>query len=100
MKNKVIDMPMPKLMKNIILKRDPSFGGTSVLFTGRLGSGKTSMMSHIAKRLIELQKDSEYIEYIYWRGQASCQWDKLSGIVPIQIFIHAKFMLNVFICSF
>lgn len=77
----------PNLWGNLLLERDIDFGGTNTLVLGRLGSGKTSLLVHIFKRLLELQEeDGRPEEFLWWRGQKSCQWAKLNGLIDKEIF--------------
>lgn len=79
-------MPMPKLMQNRILARNPEFGGITLLATGTLGSGKTSFICHIARRILEAGSG----EVVYWRGDEACQWVKFldhDPPVPVKLLV-------------
>lgn len=82
-----MDKRQPNLWGNLLLERDIDFGGTNCLVLGRLGSGKTSLLVHIFKRLLEMQgEDDRPEEYLWWRGQKTCQWAKFDDILDYQIF--------------
>jgi len=93
-------MPMPQLMKNRILARDPEFGGITLLITGALGTGKTSFLCAVAKRLLEMQKEGKHPkEYLFWRGDVPCQWVKfLDHNPPIdcKIFVPKSKRVNFY----
>lgn len=78
-------MGMPNLMSKLVLVRRPEFGGTTMLSTGRVGTGKTSMLCEMGSRISRNFKD-----IIYWRGQASCQWTKFLDYcepVPVKLLV-------------
>lgn len=81
-------MVKPPLMREIITARNRDSGAPSVIITGRVGAGKTSLLSFIAQRLLEKKKEDEdrpQDERLFWRGQESCQFLRLG--VPIKLFI-------------
>lgn len=90
----MIHVPMPHLMSKLVLVRRPEFGGTTMLGTGRVGTGKTSMLCEMADRILR-----NFDDIIYWRGQASCQWTKFldrDEPVPVKLLIpkSRKFSLG------
>lgn len=80
----------PQLMDEIVLARKPDQGAPTVLTTGRLGAGKTSLLADIACQLLNLKdadEDRPQSERLFWRGQASCQFLKLHGEIPYQVLV-------------
>lgn len=81
---------MPKLMEKIVMGRNFDRGAPTVLITGRLGSGKTSLLAHIARRILEKKEEDDsrpQDEKLFWRGQESCQFLKLHDKVPYQVWV-------------
>lgn len=79
---------MPKLMEKKILSRG-DLGGISLLISGNLGAGKTSLTAEILKRLHKRKyRDSRpSSERFFWRGRSTCQWTKLDGVMDKRIFV-------------
>ncbi len=96
-----------------IIKRNPAMGGVSVLGLGQVGSGKTALLIHIARRKLEdkreLKKkpditDKERLiadELLFWIDDPDCQWRRLPDyIAKKRIFVHRdlykrlKFYMN------
>ncbi|KXA93903.1 hypothetical protein AKJ66_00400 [candidate division MSBL1 archaeon SCGC-AAA259E22] len=79
---------MPKLMKKKILSRG-DLGGISLLISGNLGAGKTSLTADILKRLYNRRDrdDRPSNERFFWRGRATCQWTKMDGVIDKRILV-------------
>lgn len=68
-------------LKNFFV-RDPEQGGRLALITGVQGSGKTTLMLIIAKKLFEK-------EYIVWRGRDLAQWHRFHDYWKnVVLFVH------------
>lgn len=58
-----------------LLRREYDHGGVSAIITGETGSGKTTfMLSHIIYYILYQHPKRYSREYLFWRGQSSCQW--------------------------
>lgn len=83
-------MPSPNLMDEVVLGRDPDLGACTSTIVGRLGVGKTSLLSDIAIQLQKLKEKDEsrpQDEKIFWRGQESCQFLKFHGEVDYKVLV-------------
>lgn len=82
-------MPMPDLMDEIVLARNKDHGAPTCLITGRLGSGKTSLLADLALEIHKLreEEDRPENEKLFWRGQESCQFMKLYGEIDYKILV-------------
>jgi hypothetical protein len=83
---------MPHLMSNIVLARKPEFGGVTMLVSGALGTGKTSFLCHVARRVLERQAAGEAPpELVFWREERGpCQWYKFLDHrpeVPVKVLV-------------
>lgn len=77
----------PNIMEKKLLQRG-DLGGVSLLSSGILGSGKTSLTAHIIRTLMTMKEKDEsrpQQEQFFWRGRNVCQWIKLQDKVPLQI---------------
>jgi hypothetical protein len=84
-----------------LLDRRSDLGGVCMLATGRMGSGKTSLLLHIARRLLEhkleLKAKPEPLAYseklildekLLWRGDTPAEWRKLPDRFERVVFVR------------
>ena len=76
-----------------IIERKPEMGGVTVELMGRTGSGKTALLTHIARRIFEHKKrlkkkpNSTTMEkmiadeILFWIDDPDCQWRRLPNYV-------------------
>lgn len=112
-KENIIQSSTPVLYPYLYL-RIPDLGGVTCQATGSMGSGKTNAIIRTAIKLFETKElhgeelesrirnpeveDSPPIthamldrvteEKIFWRGQVSCQWDRLPGDIEKILWIQ------------
>lgn len=67
----------PPLWDKLCMARNPAFGGVSTVSIGRVGSGKTSMLNHQVKHLLDGKKAED--EILWWYGREACQWQRLGA---------------------
>lgn len=66
----------------LLVKRNPDQGGVVFLATGRMGSGKTSLLLNIARQILS---QNNLGELTFWRGMFSAQFLKFD---PWKLFVE------------
>lgn len=74
-----------------LFERDPKFGGVTCSFYGVPGSGKTSLMLQICKRIA---KDYPH-ETIFWREPAGVPMQITNLGIPLNIFSDSKLNIGI-----
>lgn len=82
---------MGRILWGKFFERNPKFGGVTAAFYGVPGSGKTSLMLQICKR-ISIERPGELI---FWREPANVPMQITNIGVPINIFSDDKIRIEI-----